>query len=456
MSIAKHCLASISLLLFAAVTATAADFKLDHFKVYDVKDTKVAVTVALHGQFDKEAVKANLVALTHFANPVSKNKEPIRDKNAHLTWYRIEQEMKEPKREIEIENQFGKHRLVLGQPKFLLAPAEKKEPGSAFPKELDHFKVYEVLKGESVGKTVSLEDQFGIEGKVDVSLPKFFCVPVDKQHGDKLTKIRNGEDHLAVYEIASTSRLTLDQFGEHKLAFEPCEMLCVPSKKRIVEPPVQASLDHFKVYIVKKTEVSFPIASRGQFDKEPVKASLIALTHFANPVSKNKEPIIDKNAHLTWYQFKPAEKPEPKRLITFENQFGLQQITIGQPVYLLVPALKKEDGLDFPKGLDHFKCYEVLEGKSVEKSVDLVDQFGSSQTTARIPKYFCVPAEKIRGDILEKIQNEKDHLVFYDIGAEDAGRVISVGDQFNRPATRELSVEKSVYLGVPTVKLKVE
>ncbi len=455
MRFAKLFTASVSLLLFVAATATAAEFKLDHFKVYDVKDTRVSITVALHGQFDKEPVKAQVVALTHFANNVSKNREAVHDRTAHLTWYRLEQDLDEPKREVEVENQFGTQRLVLGQPKYLLAPAEKREEGSAFPKELDHFKVYEVLDGKPVEKVVALADQFGVEREVEVGLPKFFCVPVEKHVDGKVTKIINREDHLTVYEIAWRPRVAIDQFGDHKLAFEPCEMLAVPSKKRFPPPPNgdPGKLDHFEVYDVKDVELPNEVALRGQFDGRVGKrAHLRLLTHFANPVSKNDEPIIDKNAHLTWYLFK-QEEVEPKRVVTFENQFGRQRVLIGQPVYLLVPALKKEVGADYPKGLDHFKCYEVIEGKSAERPVVLLDQFGAFKTMARLPKFFCVPVEKTRGDVVEPIHNAKDHLVFYDIGSREVGKVISIGDQFNRPAMREISVLDSKYLGVPSVKL---
>ena len=103
-----------------------------------------------------------------------------------------------------------------------------------FPSQLDHFKCYEVVKGERIGAVVFLKDQFGVENHVVVGTPKFFCVPVEKSLAGAVLPIQNSEDHLTVYEIMPRRRLVIDQFlaeGQGQLEFAPCEMLCVPSRK---------------------------------------------------------------------------------------------------------------------------------------------------------------------------------------------------------------------------------
>src|SRR5947208_12037079 len=157
---------------------TAKQVRLDYFKVYDVDNTALQERVALQGQFDKVPDRALVHFLNHFSNAVSKNGEPIFNKNAHLAWYTIQEDFTEPTREIVIANQFvEKQKLLIGRAVFLLAPAWKHEKGTEPPKGLDHFKLYQVLEAPAVNKKVKLEDQFGAQG-VEVGHPLFFGTPV--------------------------------------------------------------------------------------------------------------------------------------------------------------------------------------------------------------------------------------------------------------------------------------
>lgn len=221
--------------LFFAVAPAYGQYKLDHFKVYQVKEQRAEQVVMVQGQFDKEPKKIFIRGFLAFANPVSKNESKILDKNGHLTWYVFNQEKPDPKRAVILENQFGKQKIVLGQPRFLLAPTEKHERGSAFPKNLDHYVAYEVTDAGSINKTVSLVDQFGRDDKVLVRSAKFFCVPVTKIHDKKVFKIRNERDHLTVYDITPKAFAkdlnTTDQFGNHKMSVTRSYQLGVPTLK---------------------------------------------------------------------------------------------------------------------------------------------------------------------------------------------------------------------------------
>lgn len=70
------------------MTMSAKELKLDYFKFYDVENRGAEGDVLLRGQFDRRPQKMQLRLLDFFANPVSKNGEPLYDKNAHLAWYR--------------------------------------------------------------------------------------------------------------------------------------------------------------------------------------------------------------------------------------------------------------------------------------------------------------------------------------------------------------------------------
>jgi hypothetical protein len=210
--------------------------RLDHFKVYAVKPQEIG-PVLLKGQFDREPRKVVVGPLTHFANPVSKNGARIFDQNAHLTWYTIRQE-KEPQRVVLVNNQFGRQKLTLGQPRFLLTPAKKGKEGSSPPKRPDHYKGYEVVGGEPVQKVVSLQDEFGAEKQVQVGRPRLLAVPVEKTYQGKTFPIQNKEAHFVVYDV-SRNRYPrkveiADQFGERTLETSLSAFLCVPSTKRPV------------------------------------------------------------------------------------------------------------------------------------------------------------------------------------------------------------------------------
>jgi hypothetical protein len=237
------CLAAVN-----PLSGQERQFKLDHFKVYQVESAeRVEDTVALQGQFDKEYKKAAISGPLFFANPVSKNDGKIQDPNAHLNWYRLRQEEREPTRRVSVENQFGKQQLVIDIAALLAVPTKKSLDGRTYvPEGLDHYKVYRVVEGKPVNKKVALVDQFGRENNIAIR-PVFFCVPVSKQHGSRTNKIVNERDHLVVYLMERRKHEikfeTSDQFGVNTLKTRACPWLCVPSLKtkfevvKGVQPP---------------------------------------------------------------------------------------------------------------------------------------------------------------------------------------------------------------------------
>lgn len=212
----------------------AQDLKLDYFKFYDVYNYRVDYRVALHGQFDEEPEQAELLLLSYFGNPVSKNQEPIYNRNAHLTWYQLYQPIPEPTRTVVIKNQFGQQEIVIGRPFALLAPALKQERGSQFPVKLDHFKLYKVLEGQPVDQSVALQDQFSSD-EVRIICPIAFGVPVKKQYQEHEAPLYNPDAHLLIYRITPRSvqqaRPVRDQFGKRFLSFLRSVALAVPSVK---------------------------------------------------------------------------------------------------------------------------------------------------------------------------------------------------------------------------------
>lgn len=210
-------------------------------------------------------------------------------------------------------------------------------------------------------------------------------------------------------------------------------------------------LDYFKFYDVENREVDGDVALRGQFDQRPVKMRLRLLDFFANPVSKNGEPMYDKNAHLTWYR--GVQPPEPPRRVVLENQFGKFDIRTGTPYGLLVPTQKLEPGSAFPAGLDHFKVYRLLDVEQTPGNVwKLRDQFGADEVKLRLPLYFAVPVVKRFAGKNYPIHNERAHLLIFSITTREIQKAIKLRNQFTR--STGVKVVRSLMLGAPSVKLE--
>ena len=210
-------------------------------------------------------------------------------------------------------------------------------------------------------------------------------------------------------------------------------------------------LDYFKFYNVANREVDGDVLLRGQFDQRPQKMRLRLLDYFANPVSKNNEPLYDKNAHLAWYR--GVQPSEPPRRVVLENQFGKFNIRIDRGFGLLVPTQKLEAGSVFPKELDHYKVYRVSDAEqSVDKALKLRDQFGSDEVKLRLPLYFAVPVTKRVGDKTYPVHNERAHLLIFSITTREVQKTIKLRNQFARGTSAQ--VVRSLMLGAPSVKLE--
>jgi hypothetical protein len=218
---------------------TAKALKLDYFKIYDCANHMIGDFVSLEGQFDKEAQPARVHHLEAFANVATKNGEPLFDTPARLTWYAIFDPVPEPTRRVVVRNQFGDQELTIGPAKDLLVPARTYEPGSGLSPQLDHFKLYRVLGGPVLDRTVVLKDALRSE-RVVVTVPFAFGVPVAKTHAGKTTPIKNKAAHLVIYRITprpinKTIRV-LDQFSGHWIITARSMFVAAPSVKKSWEP----------------------------------------------------------------------------------------------------------------------------------------------------------------------------------------------------------------------------
>ena len=223
-------------------------------------------------------------------------------------------------------------------------------------------------------------------------------------------------------------------------------LFSVPAR---VQNPPGPKFNHYKVYNVDNIDYEESLKLKLRFEESPRKAQISTLVHFANPVSKNDEGMADETAHLTWYKL-GTDDVEPQRTVTFKNQFGIQKWVLGQPILLVVPAEKNDEGT--PEGIDHYKAYEVLDvtGDKAEASVSLVDQWFDQKTQLGDPIWYCIPVSKKReNERLVKINHFRSHLAVYKIAPMgiDNGMKFTASDQF---MSADLVAKRSMWLCVPS------
>jgi hypothetical protein len=210
-------------------------------------------------------------------------------------------------------------------------------------------------------------------------------------------------------------------------------------------------LDYFLIYDVNNREVKEPVSLKGQFEgrRRPLASRVVLLDYFANPVEKNREPIYDKHAHLTWYR--TVQAAEPRRVVSLGDQFGKWKLSLGDPEALLVPTHKREQGSAPPERLDHYKVYRVLDwGRTPQAAVSLRDQFGALRAKLRVPRYFAVPVEKVHNRRRYALNNPRTHLVIYAITPKQVVRKVAIVNQISRS---EHATMGSVMLAAPCIKL---
>ena len=452
----------------------------NHYLVYQTgPDLIPNEEITLRGRFDAMPVKHKVLALSNFGNPAIKVHDGktyrMRNRRQHFTWYIIDSPAA-TQQEIIIDNQFGEQTFTLGEAKFLITPSAKRTGSERFPipRRLDHYKLYEITENNSdlMGVVVELSDQFADDVKVDVIKPEFFAVPVEKVHDSIVTPIRHKDRELVFYSFdllgfepgVPSPVFGRDQFRRGVLDIQNRKYLGVPTETLKVLPPedeppeLADSLNHFLVYDVDDVpglQHPFELQDRWHSDLTGFEAN--TLTHFVTPAEKIHDrdtfDILDPNHHATWYELQPASS-DPRSL-QISNQFGDQDLVLGDPKYLFTPAGKVHGGKPFPmpSDLDHYLIYEVthLTSHFSIDQVDVGDQFKPfRRMDINAPLFYGVPVVKNHaGNVFEIVDTQND-IAFYPIRVHwpvDSIAEIDASDQFREGTLTNL---KPILLGVPT------
>jgi len=215
----------------------------------------------------------------------------------------------------------------------------------------DHFKFYDVEweTAPEIGIDVQLVDQFGA---IDATVGKAvsFGSPVEKVHNDITTPIGDLNRQYTLYDLfyegePQEYRVVINnQFQDdvELTVFGPY-YLAVPTRKEDHEMPV--CLNHFLVYDAYGPVVNDEVVLSDEFIQDGV-AVVYQPYLFANSVQKTVggevTEIEDPNRYWVLYDI---EGPSIDKNIQIDNQFGPQTLDLLQPEYLAVPSQQIERSL---------------------------------------------------------------------------------------------------------------
>jgi hypothetical protein len=153
-------------------------------------------------------------------------------------------------------------------------------------------------------------------------------------------------------------------------------------------------------------------------------------------------------AHLSWWTI---DDPQPTRQVGVWDQFGYWNIwTIKDGRYLLAPALKDTGG--DPPEENHYKCYEVIQGPTMNTTLRLVDQYDDVTVTVLTAKFLCNPVQKTHGGHVYPVIDSSFHLTVYEVENTTLYNIpVGIVDQFVDLGTIGY-LHENLYLAVGAVK----
>jgi len=338
----------------------------------------------------------------------------------------------------------------------------------------DHYKFYTVNweEGLYVGEEVQLVDQFGTFNAT-VGDPISFGNPVQKIHNDDVTPIADENRHYTLYSLDygeeepmldSWQVVVNNQFqDDEELTVVGPYYLAVPTTKEGHEDPL--CLNHYLVYeVIGKEFPEVGVNLKDQFIEEDV--VVWEPIYFANPVQKT---IVDSGDvteiekdedHLVFYSIEDIGFDESiDKSIQIVNQFGEQTLHLTYRDVLAVPSQK----ISWEQPLDHFKVYWATwadEPPMYGVPVQLEDQFIAEwlgeplNATVGMPVFFANPVNKYHGEVWTPVSNWNDHYTFYELDYEEItpGWWVQVSNQFDPLAPLvEPPVYQELYVSGPVM-----
>jgi len=429
---------------------------MDHYKAYRITNAKgFKDPIMLNDQFDvRYGIPENIDSLvpTFFLTPAVKNMESqLYDSVTHYVAYQIfpPRLISPPPWEYMTHDQFGEHYLTIIQSMFLLVPSAKFLPpdtsgsigGSKF-NDLDCDGQWDQGEPGLAGWTINLAGPkvssviTGAGGAYTFTglPPGNYTVSEVLQPGWTQTRPPPPGTYGVVL-LSGQTVIGLD-FGN-----------CVP-----IPPPPDTGRNHYKTWRTARENFSITVKAQDQFMIDML--HLTGIDYLSNPVKKTHGTsvfnIVDSSDHLTWYQ---AEGKPALMNVTYKNQFESTAVSIDSVRYLLVPTQKLPHG---PwDSLDHYKAYEITDGKGFKDPIILKDQidviFGQNEyIDSLVPRFFLTPT--IKNNELTMMYDSVTHYVAYEIFPPSyySTEYFNTIDQFG---AHELYTLDSKYVLAPSWKL---
>ncbi len=340
-------------------------------------------------------------------------------------------------------------------------PAQNVTVTANFVGPLDHATVYYVNEASPsyIDEEVYLEDQFGAFHAL-VENVEGFAIPAEKMYGDETTPIYNPDHSLTLYYISceeEPGRWVVDienQFGNQTLTVEGPFGLAVPTQNGDHGEPL--GLDHYLLYYVDDYTYldEVYVELNDELLNEPLVSEVYEPMVFANPVRKTHgaevTEILNPDVHAVGYM---TDWGDVDKTVDVVNQFGEQTLDVDGPYGLVVPS-EKISWEPVEPGLDHFKSYWVDEMvPPVYDVVQLEDQFVTITANVTYPILFANPVNKWHGEEGAPIMDPRDHLMFYGIDildGEPGEWEVVVDNQFG--TGQWLRVYGPTLVAVPTEK----
>jgi len=191
------------------------------------------------------------------------------------------------------------------------------------------------------------------------------------------------------------------------------------------QPPALPNENHYKTYECTAASIFKLIGLKDQFGT--VSVTTATLTKFATPVRKDEYPIIEQDAHQTWWRISAPQTPRTVEVI---DQFGEAPWTVADAVFLVTPAKKYPVTGDTPPVRNHYLCYAAI-GPNPNRFVVLTDQFGTQTVFVGECKFFCNPVEKTVDGVVYPIIDGTAHLACYMVdNPAPTGQFVTALDQF--------------------------
>jgi hypothetical protein len=152
--------------------------------------------------------------------------------------------------------------------------------------------------------------------------------------------------------------------------------------------------------------------------------------------------------HYKCYDIPPGPTPVPT--VTLQTQFGTEEIPVGVPAKLCLPAGKNAEPTPGPEW-PHLECYNIV-GQNPPDVVNLETQFGvENYVVVRHASLLCVPAAKT---IVPAPPGSEPpptlHYECYDIRGSDPPDVVALRTQFGLESG--VAVGQATKLCVPALK----